>query len=283
MQNNKLLLIGWDAADWQVIEPLMREGKMPALQRMISQGVSGNIATLSPTLSPILWSSIATGKRAYEHGICGFVEQDPVQGDITPVRSTTRKCKAMWNILNEAGLTTNLINWWPSHPAEKLNGVTVSNRFHHAAPPAGEAWPLSKAAIYPSSWYEELKELRLHPAELSLAHVLPFIPEAASLDPEKDPVLKPLLRVLAHCSSVHNATTLLMEKTEWDFMAVYHEAIDHFSHLAMQYHPPKLGEVSDREFKSLPSSDGGGPAVSRYDVGAPIKLGRPSVRCDLAF
>ena len=52
--NKKLLLIGWDAADWKVINELMAEGKMPTLQRMIEQGTSGNLRTLQPPLSQAL-------------------------------------------------------------------------------------------------------------------------------------------------------------------------------------------------------------------------------------
>ncbi len=249
MPQQKFLVIGWDAADWQVIEPLMAAGKMPALSKMLKEGVKGNIATLNPPLSPMLWTSIATGKRAYDHGIHGFVEVDSLTGNILPVRATTRKAKAIWNILNEAGLKTNVVNWWPSHPAEKLNGAVVTNQFHKDAPTHGEDWPLETGSVFPENLFENLKELRIHPAELTLQHVLPFIPQAASLDPEKDKVLKPLMRVLAHCASVHNAATYLMENEEWDFMAVYYEAIDHFSHLAMKYHPPQMEGVDDKEFE----------------------------------
>ncbi|HUM45439.1 MAG TPA: alkaline phosphatase family protein, partial [Chitinophagales bacterium] len=60
----KILLIGWDAADWKVINPLMDNGLMPTLNKMVNEGVIANLATLDPPLSPILWTSIATGKLA---------------------------------------------------------------------------------------------------------------------------------------------------------------------------------------------------------------------------
>lgn len=66
----KLLLIGWDAADWQMIQPLMDAGKMPTLKRLVDKGVSGNLATIRPVLSPMLWTSIATGKRAADDANC---------------------------------------------------------------------------------------------------------------------------------------------------------------------------------------------------------------------
>src|SRR5690606_22342552 len=70
----KVLLIGWDAADWKVINPLMDAGLMPALQRLVERGVMGNIATLDPPFSPMLWTSIATGHTADRHGILNFIQ-----------------------------------------------------------------------------------------------------------------------------------------------------------------------------------------------------------------
>ena len=55
MTQRKVLLIGWDAADWNVARPLVEAGKMPALKRLMDAGVSGNLATIRPVLSPMLW------------------------------------------------------------------------------------------------------------------------------------------------------------------------------------------------------------------------------------
>jgi predicted AlkP superfamily phosphohydrolase/phosphomutase len=101
MNNKKVLLIGWDAADWKVIHPLMDEGKMPNVQRLIERGVIAQIATLHPALSPMLWTSIATGKRPFQHGIHGFSEPTPDGLGIQPVTNLSRRCKAVWNILNQ--------------------------------------------------------------------------------------------------------------------------------------------------------------------------------------
>src|SRR5213592_1534045 len=80
----RVLLIGWDAADWEHITPLLEEGLMPTLDALINRGVMGNLATLQPILSPMLWNSIATGKFADKHGIHGFIEPDPVNGKFPP-------------------------------------------------------------------------------------------------------------------------------------------------------------------------------------------------------
>src|SRR5215204_4337984 len=98
---NKVVLIGWDAADWQVIDRLLEEGKMPTLASVVEQGVMGNLSTLRPVLSPMLWNSIGTGKRADKHGIHGFIEPNPDNSGIRRVSSTSRKTKALWNILSQ--------------------------------------------------------------------------------------------------------------------------------------------------------------------------------------
>jgi len=67
----RVLLIGWDGADWRMFNPLLERGQMPNLERFINEGVMGNVASLTPMLSPILWTSIATGKYADKHQILG--------------------------------------------------------------------------------------------------------------------------------------------------------------------------------------------------------------------
>ncbi len=51
---------------------------MPALQSLVDQGIMGNLATLDPPFSPMLWTTIATGVRPDKHGILGFSE--PING-----------------------------------------------------------------------------------------------------------------------------------------------------------------------------------------------------------
>ena len=143
IKKKKLLIIGWDAADWAIINQLMKKGMMPALKSVMQRGVSGYIATLDPPVSPMLWTTIATGKRPFEHGILGFVEPNEENTDLRPVHSTSRKVKAFWNILNQRAYKMNVVGWWPSHPAEPINGCMVSNFFpYETADKPNEAWPM---------------------------------------------------------------------------------------------------------------------------------------------
>src|SRR3954470_14955637 len=146
----KVLLIGWDAADWKIINPLLDQGHMPALEQLINRGVMGNLATLRPILSPMLWNSIATGKRPDKHGILGFVEPDPSTGFIRSVSSTSRKVKALWNICTQSGMRSHVLGWFAGHPAEPINGISVSPSFPEPTGPVEEPWPLASDSVHPS-------------------------------------------------------------------------------------------------------------------------------------
>ncbi len=247
--SRKVLLIGWDAADWKVINPLLDAGHMPNLERLVSGGVIGNLSTLYPILSPMLWTSIATGKRSFKHGINGFIEPDPHSGGIRPITVLSRKTKAVWNILNQVGKPCNVVGWWPSHPAEPLNGVMVSNHYQQAVADLNKPWPLAPRTVHPQRLLPHLAPLRIHPHELDGEHLQPFVPRAAEIDQQKDTRLSNIAKMIAECSSIHAAATGIMQLEPWDFMAVYYDAIDHFSHGFMKYHPPRLDWVSEEDFE----------------------------------
>jgi tetratricopeptide (TPR) repeat protein len=254
MRAPKVLLIGWDAADWKVITPLMDAGKMPNVQRLVENGAMGQMATLHPPLSPMLWTSIATGKRPFRHGIHGFSEPTPDGLGVQPVTNLSRKTKAVWNILNQNGLRSAVIGWWPSHPAEPIDGVMVSDHYHRANRPLDEGWPLLKNSVHPPDLADTLADLRMHPDLLTPEMILPFIPLAREIDQDKDRRLAGCMRTLCECVSMHSGATWLLDHPlpdgkPWDFFAVYYDAIDHFCHGFMKYHPPRQSWISERDFE----------------------------------
>lgn len=246
----KVLVIGWDAAEWKVIMPLIQQGKMPALSRLMSRGVHGKLQTLDPPLSPMLWTSIATGFRADTHGIGGFIEPTPDGENLRPVTSTSRKVKAIWNILNQEGYKSNVVAWWPSNPAEPINGVMVSNLYQIATKPLNEEWEMPKGTIHPEELSEMMKKFRIHPHQINLEQAQAFLPNVKTDEAlRSDPRTTSVLRTMANAGTIHSVTCHLLENSDWDFTAVYHDAIDHFSHIAMRYFPPRRPEIPEKDFE----------------------------------
>ena len=116
-KKHKVLLIGWDAADWKIIGPLLAKGQMPALKKLIDNGVYGNMSTMNPPYSPMLWSTVATGKTPDKHGILGFIEVMPSLKGIRPATTNSRKSRALWNIFHNQGLKSNVVGTkYPHQP-----------------------------------------------------------------------------------------------------------------------------------------------------------------------
>jgi len=248
-KKKKVLVIGWDAADWKTINPLMDAGYMPALNSLVNQSVISNLATLDPPLSPMLWTSIATGKRPYKHGIIGFAETTADGSTVKPVTINNRKCKAIWNILSEQGYKTHVVGWWPSHPAEKINGVSISNFFQRASRPINEPWVMKEGTVSPPEKAEQFAKMRVHPGELTENHIAAFVPLYGKVDQKKDHSLVALSKIIADNATIHCAATYIMEYEDWDFMAVYYDGIDHFNHAFVKYHPPKQDHIADEDFE----------------------------------
>ncbi|HFA52117.1 MAG TPA: tetratricopeptide repeat protein [Bacteroidetes bacterium] len=244
----KFLLIGWDAADWKIINPLLDKGWMPNLEKFINEGVISNLATLDPPYSPMLWTSIATGKRPYQHGVLGFHEPWDKGSGIRPVMSTTRKCKAVWNMLMQEGYKSHVVGWWPSHPAEPINGIAISDYFQNTAGKMYEPWPLAEGSVFPKELEAHFAKLRVHPEELTGQHILPFVPGAERVNQEQDKRLSAIANETAKAATLHASFTNIIRTQEWDFAALYLATIDHYCHGFMRYHPPKRPHIKQADY-----------------------------------
>ncbi len=246
---NRVLVVGWDAADWKLIDPLLALGVMPNLQGLINRGVRGDITSLDPMLSPLLWTSIATGKTADKHGVLNFVEPDPASGLLRVSSSTTRKTKAIWNIATQNGMKSLIVNWYATHPAEPIRGANVTNLFQENAPAEPDApWPAPAECVHPGELAEDVASTRVHPGKITPDAVLPLLPDLARIDPG-DRRVSQLVKQLARCASVHNVVTGLLEaEPDFDLAMVFYETIDVVGHYFMQYHPPRMGHVSEKDF-----------------------------------
>jgi len=123
----KVILIGIDAATWDVLIPMADAGQLPNTRRLMDNGSYGALGSMQPTLSPIIWTSIATGKVKEKHGIGDFLTPQTETGERAPYTSNMRRSKALWNILGDFSKTSGIVGWWVTWPAERINGYMVSS------------------------------------------------------------------------------------------------------------------------------------------------------------
>ncbi len=246
---SRLLILGWDAADWCMIHQRFAVGGMPHLQALLQRGSQAPLSTLEPKLSPLLWTSVATGMTADKHGILHFIEPDPSGGPVRISASTTRRTKALWNILSQSGMRTHVVNWYASHPAEPITGSVVSNLFleGHAAPGQPPS-AIPHQAVFPPTWRDRIAPCRVPVDQLPDSDLAALVPNWRQL--AKDPHIPLLRQHLARCRSVHQAgLTALADETAWDCVMIFQEAIDTVGHHFMQFHPPQMKHVGNKDFR----------------------------------
>ena len=83
----KILLVGWDSADWKMINRLIDEGKCN-MKYLVENGTMGNMAALDPPFS-LCYGQVLLSMRPDKHGILGFSEPDQTCA-IRPVHQLPR-------------------------------------------------------------------------------------------------------------------------------------------------------------------------------------------------
>jgi predicted AlkP superfamily phosphohydrolase/phosphomutase len=110
-----VVVFGIDAGTWNAALPLVQAGDLPAFKGMMERGSYGYLATYGHQFTPMVWTSIATGKTVDKHGIRHF-------GNL----SDDWKAAPVWSILSDAGRTVAVANWVCTWPPFEVKGAFVS-------------------------------------------------------------------------------------------------------------------------------------------------------------
>jgi tetratricopeptide (TPR) repeat protein/predicted AlkP superfamily pyrophosphatase or phosphodiesterase len=247
----RVVVIGMDGLEWAILRPLLDRGELPNFARFVNEGASGPLRSEAPLLSPIIWTTIATGLPPDRHDVLDFTAPDPAGGEPIVVTSLHRRTKAYWNILSERGIRTGVIGWWATWPAEIIeDGFVVSDRIgYHAF--IGEHRP-TRSLVYPPALTEDvLKELR-DPESVTYEEARAFmrVPReefdaAHGLD-FTDP-LRHFRYIYVTMDNVTRVAKRCFERERPDVLSVYYEGIDTACHTYLRFAPPDLPTTTPAE------------------------------------
>lgn len=245
----KVVLLGLDGADWTLLDPFLAKGIMPNLARVIREGRTANLKSEVPLLSPVLWTTIATGAHPADHGVLDFEEFEPSDGSRGPVSARSREFPALWSTASAKGLDVGLAGWWASWPCEKLRGYCIADRF---APTLFDAPPVTAGMIHPEVQAKSMERIRtdeIAKAKGDLRRVF-GVDEAAAraLGPVGPKTVEGLTRVLAQSRIFVRTGLALGERVHPSLLALYVAGTDEVGHVAAKWHPPRLPGVDEREF-----------------------------------
>jgi predicted AlkP superfamily phosphohydrolase/phosphomutase/tetratricopeptide (TPR) repeat protein len=244
----RVLLIGIDGADLDNLGRLIAAGKLPTFARLEKEGSFGRLRSQEPLMSPIVWTTIATGRPPQDHGVLDFVEIG-ADGKPTPITSTRRRVLALWNIATDYGRRVGFVGWYASYPAEKVNGFEVSDRlaFHQV-----RSARATSGATYPEDLAEDIRMRFGEPTPDLEATRSRFASDpGAAITPDGARRLAELSKIHATSEFYRRILPPLQRQFRPDLLAVYFEGIDACGHLFMEDAPPRRPEVSDQDYQAF--------------------------------
>ncbi|MCH7664968.1 MAG: alkaline phosphatase family protein [Acidobacteria bacterium] len=146
----RFIMVGLDGQDPGLTDKFMKEGKLPNFEKLATAGCYERLATTYPSVSPVAWSSFATGTHPAKHNIFDFLSRDPKT--YLPQMSSTeigtiekflklgklripmhkpelrllRKSKPFWTLLGEAGIWSTVLRVPITFPPDKFYGAELS-------------------------------------------------------------------------------------------------------------------------------------------------------------
>jgi predicted AlkP superfamily phosphohydrolase/phosphomutase len=246
-----VIWLGLDGLDWELLDRLSAQGRMPNWKRLTGEGYTAKLTSFMPVLSPVVWTSVATGVGPDVHRVLDFQEADPATGQKVPISGRSRAVPALWNLASASGATVGVVGWWATHPAEEVNGFFVTD---HASPILFEG--LSRAGVaYPASLGPGVEQVVARDGRVADEDLVPYVgmslPEIAEARAAGGGLQNPLVAL----ASIIGATRVqqrisrdLYDRNTPDLMALYLEGPDGIGHVFAAFVPPKMSCVSEEEF-----------------------------------
>jgi len=244
-----VIWLGLDGLDWELLDRLAAEGKMPNWKRLTSQGYTAKLKSFMPVLSPIVWTTIATGAGPDQHRVLDFQEVDPSTGQKMPISGRSRAVPAIWNVVSAAGRSVGVVGWWATHPAEEVSGFFVSD---HASPILFEGMPRAGVA-YPAGLAAGVEQIAARDGVVSDAELgryldVPADEIARSRGAGLSNPIDAMARILGATRVQQRIARDLYDKNLPELTMVYFEGTDVVGHVFGPYVPPKTDCVPEADY-----------------------------------
>jgi predicted AlkP superfamily phosphohydrolase/phosphomutase len=250
-ENHRVIWLAMDGLDWDLLNRLAREGKMPNWSRLVSEGFTANLKSFYPVLSPVIWTTVATGVGPDVHRVLDFQETDPKTGVKLPISGMSRAVPGVWNLASAAGKKVGIVGWWATHPAEEVNGFFVSDR---ASPLLFGDLPRTGAA-FPASLAPGVEQLVARDGSVSDEELTRFIDvpsteiaSARASDAGMENAIVALSRIIGATRVNHHIARDLYDRYRPELMSLYLQGTDEIGHVFAPYSPPRLECTSEADF-----------------------------------
>ena len=225
---NKVLVIGLDGATFDLIDPWVKEGKLPNLARCLDKGTRAKLKSTPLSNSAQAWSSFITGKNPGKHGIYDFFETLSDSYKVRFLNASFRKGKSLWRLVSDANKKVGVMNVPITYPPEMVNGFLI---------PGMDSPGIDGNSTQPKGLIEEINR-----------NVGEYILEAGIWGYIRRGRPGKALQKLLEMVRTRTATAkYLMQNKEWDLFVVVYTATDKVQHHFWKYNDPTRPEFHMQE------------------------------------
>ena len=136
---NRVLIVGWDGADWDILDPLLEAGELPALAALLERGRRGVSRSCLPSHSWAAWPTFLTGRDPGGHGVFDILEYRPGAARRLPVSANSILAPTWPERVSAAGKTTLLVNVPLTYPPPQIKGAVIAGGI--VPPRTTYSWP----------------------------------------------------------------------------------------------------------------------------------------------
>lgn len=245
----RVAIFAIDGADWDLLSELGADGRIPNLKALMRAGTSGSMQTIQPTVSPMLWTTVATGLPPDRHGVIDFFDR----GRNAPVDAYSRRAPALWDIAEAFGRHAMVVNWWTAWPPTSAESFTFDAPVEllPGAIAPQKVTPRARALEIPlqTIGYDQVRRfLNITQAEYDAA--------VNARDP-RDPV-NVFRAILAKTWSDHRVAINTYNEQQPTLLMIDYSGTDAVNHLFGPFHPPLRDGVSEENYRRY------WPAVANY-------------------
>jgi predicted AlkP superfamily phosphohydrolase/phosphomutase len=251
------MIIGVDGLEWDVMGPLIETGRLPTFARLMDEGAWGEIQSLDILESPVIWTSIATGKLPEKHGITGFAKVIRGAADVVPMTSNVRRVETIWDMLGEQGLSVGVISWLATWPAEPVNGYMISSYFNYGW--NSDPNDKNKRITFPEGLADDLAKYRVGSSDISDEQLHEFLATDVEPGSALEARSEALRVAIATDETTRRVAHSLAGSFPTDLFAVYFRGVDGPSHKFWTDAFPETGPpITEEEMETF------GQVVPRY-------------------
>src|SRR4029453_10866802 len=228
---HRTLLVGLDGATFDVLDPLIDEGVMPYLRRLIGTGARATLRSTVPALTPPAWTSLVTGRGPGAHGVFDFFRKDtPSTLHFGFLTSRDVECPSVWSMASEAGLRSTVLNFPLTFPPPQILG--------HVVPGGLMPWRQLRLGCHPAGLFDELQALpRFNARELALD----MSEEAKAIEGCAEQEYEPWIDMhIRREQQWVDIARHLARREPVDFMAVLFDGVDKIQHLCWRFIDPRM-------------------------------------------